>query len=523
MTEESFEDDVPPEMADFLAAAIAEILRTEDSTVFLSWVAAEAPRLLGKAFSELPDDRDRSGVAMELGRALWNAVPLPGNGFRPRPLPRPERNDPCPCGSGRKYKKCCGAAGVEGPDFPDLDAEVIWSLVALALPPERAAEVAAAGKVPRALLGEVAGRLLDSGGAESALALVEPLFADPSRLDGRDAAAIAVLIDAYDELELLQTKDDQAVRLARDLPAELHGTLWENLARSYAVNGEMERAWDALERSRRADPDSPSLGPVEVSLLMAEERTREAGALAQSLLGRARRRGTPMPEASLEFLSQVAEDPEGTHRRFAFGDALPQVERYEALVAGAADRPITPYGVATLPEDAEIGWLVPSPELAAVEGGWVEAFLVLLEEVEPDEFDDLPEHDAWNAEDAEPWLSYLEENPAAFDSLLVLADLAEVVAELGEEAGNGLAWALARPLLERGQAILDRTLEGRPDLLLPGDQETNQPALELLARGADLSRAIEGDDLGPRLFERLRRLDPEWVVERREDRTDLPM
>ena len=21
----------------------------------------------------------------------------------------PERNDPCPCGSGKKYKKCCGA------------------------------------------------------------------------------------------------------------------------------------------------------------------------------------------------------------------------------------------------------------------------------------------------------------------------------------------------------------------------------------------------------------------------------
>lgn len=23
--------------------------------------------------------------------------------------PRPGRNDPCPCGSGKKYKKCCGA------------------------------------------------------------------------------------------------------------------------------------------------------------------------------------------------------------------------------------------------------------------------------------------------------------------------------------------------------------------------------------------------------------------------------
>jgi SWIM/SEC-C metal-binding protein len=25
------------------------------------------------------------------------------------------RNDPCPCGSGRKYKKCCGGNAVNGP------------------------------------------------------------------------------------------------------------------------------------------------------------------------------------------------------------------------------------------------------------------------------------------------------------------------------------------------------------------------------------------------------------------------
>ena len=28
--------------------------------------------------------------------------------------PRVGRNDPCPCGSGRKYKKCCGSAGPAG-------------------------------------------------------------------------------------------------------------------------------------------------------------------------------------------------------------------------------------------------------------------------------------------------------------------------------------------------------------------------------------------------------------------------
>lgn len=25
--------------------------------------------------------------------------------------PQPGRNDPCPCGSGKKYKKCCGRKG----------------------------------------------------------------------------------------------------------------------------------------------------------------------------------------------------------------------------------------------------------------------------------------------------------------------------------------------------------------------------------------------------------------------------
>ena len=26
------------------------------------------------------------------------------------------RNDPCPCGSGKKHKKCCGTAKAAGPD-----------------------------------------------------------------------------------------------------------------------------------------------------------------------------------------------------------------------------------------------------------------------------------------------------------------------------------------------------------------------------------------------------------------------
>ncbi|MCS7033471.1 MAG: SEC-C metal-binding domain-containing protein [Phycisphaerae bacterium] len=39
-----------------------------------------------------------------------------GEAARPRTIvretPRVGRNDPCPCGSGKKYKKCCGVNAV---------------------------------------------------------------------------------------------------------------------------------------------------------------------------------------------------------------------------------------------------------------------------------------------------------------------------------------------------------------------------------------------------------------------------
>ena len=51
--------------------------------------------------------------------AIWGAYDLRefwlDRGYVPhapiRKDPEPGRNDPCPCGSGKKYKKCCGAGG----------------------------------------------------------------------------------------------------------------------------------------------------------------------------------------------------------------------------------------------------------------------------------------------------------------------------------------------------------------------------------------------------------------------------
>ena len=51
---------------------------------------------------------ERSRFRREDGR--WYYVS--GENVRPSPTRRAAtagRNDPCPCGSGRKFKKCCGA------------------------------------------------------------------------------------------------------------------------------------------------------------------------------------------------------------------------------------------------------------------------------------------------------------------------------------------------------------------------------------------------------------------------------
>jgi hypothetical protein len=47
----------------------------------------------------------------EVGRLLKSAASIPPTPFTVSSLAKAGRNDPCPCGSGRKYKKCCLNAG----------------------------------------------------------------------------------------------------------------------------------------------------------------------------------------------------------------------------------------------------------------------------------------------------------------------------------------------------------------------------------------------------------------------------
>jgi hypothetical protein len=55
------------------------------------------------------DDAEADGLRLLVHQQEWTPAPAPVV----RAAPRTGRNDPCPCASGRKYKRCCegGAAG----------------------------------------------------------------------------------------------------------------------------------------------------------------------------------------------------------------------------------------------------------------------------------------------------------------------------------------------------------------------------------------------------------------------------
>lgn len=72
----------------------------------------EQAKEAGLEADDIPDFRERLDMVQDLPEMLQDLQKLRMDALRPQTVRTPEgpgRNDPCPCGSGQKYKKCCGA------------------------------------------------------------------------------------------------------------------------------------------------------------------------------------------------------------------------------------------------------------------------------------------------------------------------------------------------------------------------------------------------------------------------------
>ena len=138
-----------------IAAGMVEAMRSEDISVLEAFLARELPSVLEPGLPEDAEATMRSLVST-LTRLIWNATPLRSEGFRPRPVKAPERNDPCPCGSGQKFKKCCDRASHA---FPVIGADEAWSTIASQLDAREAERILRAEGLPLLALEPLSERL----------------------------------------------------------------------------------------------------------------------------------------------------------------------------------------------------------------------------------------------------------------------------------------------------------------------------------------------------------------------------
>lgn len=567
MTPDEFADRSLDGMIELVRDATAEILSHQDAQRFFAWMVKHAAVYFEPALDESLDEHAQRAIATTLGRGIWNATPLPDNDYLPRVLPEPGRNDPCPCGSGRKYKRCCAA--VE--DLPKPEPDEVWLIAVEHFSEAQLAQAIARNRVPPAALAERAMRHLDDDEPKRARALLEPLFAGPAdKLDDRYEPALDALCDIYLELGHDRKKIALLERVGREGRGELKSAALQRLATAQLDAGEHDHAWAAFQEAQRHDPNHPALGLLEVTLLIAQGRREEASARARFWAARLRRQGAEYPEV-IKQLERFARDPlsamgeaEATMR------ASPEFERLKQWIEAQAGRALPLYR-AVAPEPVEPGdpealrsviaqhlrgmglnpesieretrrmakriqreqedrtrqpelfapqpdtgppWesdaalMLATPEaLRPLEAQWHKVFPLpkpVLTEPVP-----RSDSDPWAPKVAESWLTFLERNPAAFDSVDVLDDLAGALNLLREE---GLYWStdtLVEALGRRCASILDRALADAPaGSHLPWTLPQNRAALRMESR---LGMALFSTGREAQAFEqemRLLRLNP---------------
>lgn len=154
---------------DLVNAALTELPRNRSALTFLRWAQESWPEAFPHIFTANNPEYNKT-AAYWMARGLWNNAPLPANKFRPKPLPDPKRNAPCPCGSGLKHKACC-ARFPSASKTPSLN---LWSEFVPTQPEEYWLQVAS--QLPMVGVSAIGAWLLERERWKPLVELLEPRF-----------------------------------------------------------------------------------------------------------------------------------------------------------------------------------------------------------------------------------------------------------------------------------------------------------------------------------------------------------
>lgn len=420
-----------------------------------------------------------------VGRGLWRTTPHPGHRFGPAPLPALERNSPCHCGSGRKYKQCCMAMDAALP----LPQSIALAPILERVPVHRWAELPGSRVDPQQLA-TIAFEWQQQGRDAQVRALLEPWFVRDRDFQDKREALFDLLLDVYSAPGLESQKRTLLQRAVAHGERRLRSAALHRACTMAADQGDYGNAWELFRQAQRNEPDSPNLAHLEVMVLIFEGRGELACERARFWMRKLEwLRDDPGGQRLLQFLAAVVERGE---EAIADSDetqtetALQLLQKLRSALQDAP-RPQSLYRLSAA--DARGGSslkLRPLPRLKAALASWRANFS------DPDELD-LEEELTTEALDAAAadWLQDLRDEPRLWNTFEVLDGLCRWIEllEVGiyeedpdPEAVERETQSLLLILTGRAVALMQLVLPA-PDsdqVSLPWRIKSNRRVLQLL-------------------------------------------
>lgn len=482
-----------PEFDKLFATAIHRLLHDEPLQAFCDWFSQEMGASMQSELAVPAGQKAQSlRYQRSVARALWSAVPVPSHRWRPRPLPKMERNSPCHCGSGRKFKQCCD-------QFASLALPVDEAgLYALALAQAEPAMLTAAKlrEVPPEALGIAAESWNQDQQPERTAAVLEPLFESGARMDGRHELAFDMLMDALQVMGQETRRQALAQRVAQATDRALATAARCRLVSMLADAGDETAAWELFREAQRKAPDSPQLWHLELTLLITQNRMQEARLRGPVLAAKARK--ADLPELA-QMLAQLGK--EGLAAAFSAdpgeeddaGDAVdrdwtalceqvpPSINASECRSLYTLKR--SPPHASAAPGDSL--HLKPKRTLADLQSHWRRRFPIgepMLTSLDADA-DALLDDLAGAAQ-------FLQKYPLAWLSIEVLNDLLLAAAQMCNPDSPAATVRAGRRLAGHALEVL-RSLAGEQPCRLDWADMGSRPALRLLAQTIELARLVQ--------------------------------
>ncbi len=509
------------------------IIRGATAEEFLQWARSALPYLFPTAFEGIDPARHEQ-VAYWMGAALWNAAPIPANRFRPAPLPRPQRNSPCPCGSTRKYKQCCASQPAPEP-FPE---ELYWQLIPEVCSKNHIKEMQATGELPVDGIATMAYYFFQQQDDTQVIKMLEPLFAGEATSVGRDHEALLdLLCDAYNRhYRTDRKKRDLLQRMRQHHNKVIRSAAWQRTASWQQDLGNFEAAHAALQEAMRADPDNPSHALLELVLLVSSQQLDQARQRAAFWYARVKRYHQEFPElvatidlartdplqALQQQMRQASEHGDDRLQRLlAWLQVEQPLPRYRIKTMGtaqptASDRdPLTRDLFNDGETDDELdledplanaATLLPPEHVVQLEAQWHE--LRPLDKPFSIDFEPMNREDIWSDPLDDEWLCFLEQHPQAINSLDVLDDIVTLIYThpLGETPFGPMRDCYS--VLQRAAHIIEQAALPAAQTL-PWIISENRPALRLLAHQIQVCEHIFEDTAeAMRLAERYLQINP---------------